>query len=166
LQEAFYAVEEGLFQGFHFQQYQQGNEGWQTAKAGGGHFFEYRPHGGDEGWQARQSPERCKMRLLPTILYRVPGAHFGPPGFTYDYLGVATQEALEAALAAGWHESLADAMAPPVAAPEVAPAPADDAPVMRAELEQKAEELGIKVDGRWSDKRLIAEIEAKMATTE
>jgi hypothetical protein len=52
LQEAFYAVEEGLFQGFHFQQYQQGNEGWQTAKAGGGHFFEYRPHGGDEGREA------------------------------------------------------------------------------------------------------------------
>jgi hypothetical protein len=102
------------------------------------------------------------MRLLPTILYRVPGAHFGPPGFTYDYLGVATQEALDAALADGWHESLADAMAPPVAAP----VPADEAPVMRPELDQKAEELGIKVDGRWSDKRLMAEIEAKMATTE
>jgi hypothetical protein len=57
-------------------------------------------------------------------------------------------------------------MAPPVAAPEVAPVSADDAPVMRAELEQKAEELGIKVDGRWSDKRLIAEIEAKMVPME
>jgi hypothetical protein len=101
------------------------------------------------------------MRLLPTILYRVPGAHFGPPGVTYDYRGVDTQEALEAALSDGWHDSLADAMAPPVAAPEAAPVPA-----MRAELEQKAEELGIKVDGRWSDKRLMAEIEAKMATTE
>jgi hypothetical protein len=103
------------------------------------------------------------MRFLPTILYRVPGAHFGPPGFTYDYRGVDTEEALEAALADGWHETLADAMAPPVAVPEAAPVPADEAPVMRAELEQKAEELGIKVDGRWSDKRLIAEIEAKMA---
>jgi hypothetical protein len=106
------------------------------------------------------------MKSLPTMLYRVPGAHFGPPGFTYDFLGVATEEALEAALADGWHESLADALAPPVAAPEAAPVPADDAPVMRAELDQKAEELGIKVDGRWSDKRLIAEIEAKMAPSE
>ena len=102
------------------------------------------------------------MRLFPTILYRVPGAHFGPPGVTYDYRGIDTQEALEAALADGWHESLAAAMASPV----VAPVPADDAPVMRAELDQKAEELGIKVDGRWSDKRLISEIEAKMAPVE
>jgi hypothetical protein len=93
----------------------------------------------------------------------VPGAHFGPPGFTYDYLGVDTEEALEAALADGWHESLTAAMAPPVTAPVAAPVPDDDAPALRAELEQKAEELGIKVDGRWSDKRLIAEIEAKMA---
>jgi hypothetical protein len=106
------------------------------------------------------------MRLLPTILYRVPGAHFGPPGFTYDYRGVDTEEALEAALADGWHESLAAAMAPSVAALKPAPVPSDDAPVTREELEQKAEELGIKVDGRWSDKRLIAEIEAKMAAPE
>jgi hypothetical protein len=106
------------------------------------------------------------MRLLPTILYRVPGAHFGPPGVTYDYRGVDTQEALEAALADGWHESLTDAMEPPVTAPEAALVPADEAPVMRAELDQKAEELGIKVDGRWSDRRLMAEIEAKMAPVE
>jgi len=99
------------------------------------------------------------MRFLPTILYRVPGAHFGPPGVTYDYLGVDTDEALEAALAEGWHESLASAIAPP----DAPPAPADDAPVTRAELEQKADQLGIKVDGRWSDKRLMTEIEAKMA---
>jgi hypothetical protein len=106
------------------------------------------------------------MRLLPTILYRVPGAHFGPLGVTYDYRGIDTQEALEAALADGWHDSLTAAMAPPVAAPEAALVPADEAPVMRAELDQKAEELGIKVDGRWSDKRLMAEIEAKMAPSE
>jgi hypothetical protein len=106
------------------------------------------------------------MRFLPTILYRVPGAHFGPPGVTYDYLGANTKEALDAALADGWHETLVAAMAPPVAPPEPAPVPADDAPVMREELEQKAEELGIKVDGRWSDKRLISEIDAKMVPVE
>ena len=129
------------------------------------------------------------MRLLPTILYRCPGAHFGPPDTTFDYLGVGTEEALEAALVDGWHETLLAAMAPPVVAPEPAPVPADDArdfappdaepaygdpepetadnsPVTREELEQKAEDLGIRVDGRWSDKRLIAEIEAKMAAPE
>jgi hypothetical protein len=121
------------------------------------------------------------MRLLPTILYRVPGAHFGPPGVTYDYRGIDTQEALEAALADRWHDSLVAAMeavAPretaPVPAddardfapPDAKPAYGDDAPVTREELEQKAEELGIKVDGRWSDKRLISEIEAKMAAPE
>ena len=105
------------------------------------------------------------MRLFPTILYRVPGAHFGPPGVTYDYRGIDTEEALEAALADRWHESLVAAIKA-VAPRETAILPADDAPVMRAELEQKAEELGIKVDGRWSDKRLIAEIEAKMVPAE
>ena len=30
----------------------------------------------------------------------------------------------------------------------------DDAPPTRAELQQKADELGIKVDGRWSDRKL------------
>ena len=34
----------------------------------------------------------------------------------------------------------------------------DNAPPTRAELEQKAADLGIKYDGRWSDKRLASVI--------
>ena len=45
-------------------------------------------------------------------------------------------------------------------APEAAEpaAPADDDPPTRAELEEQAAKLGIKVDGRWSDKRLTQAI--------
>lgn len=39
-----------------------------------------------------------------------------------------------------------------------APAIDDNAAPTRAELEQKAKELGIKYDGRWSDKRLASVI--------
>ena len=38
----------------------------------------------------------------------------------------------------------------------------DDAPPTRAELEQKAAELGIKFDGRWGDKRLGEAIAAAL----
>lgn len=49
-------------------------------------------------------------------------------------------------------------------APEVAPAVEveDNAPVTRSEMEQKAAELNIKVDRRWSDATLMARIEAAL----
>lgn len=48
-------------------------------------------------------------------------------------------------------------------APAPAPEPVDDAaPVTRAEMEQKAGELQIKVDRRWSDATLLARIEAAL----
>lgn len=75
---------------------------------------------------------------------------------------------LDKRLAHGWSTSRdgaspkpkADGVAPaPVAAPEQAPEDvSDDAPPTRAELEAKAAELGLKVDGRWSDRRLMAEL--------
>jgi len=40
----------------------------------------------------------------------------------------------------------------------VAQEPEDGEPPTREELEQRAGELGIKVDGRWSDARLMGEI--------
>jgi hypothetical protein len=43
----------------------------------------------------------------------------------------------------------------PVAAPEPA---SDDVAPTRAELEAHAADIGLKVDGRWSDKRLMAEL--------
>ena len=39
------------------------------------------------------------------------------------------------------------------------PIPDDSAPPTRDELERKAAELGIKIDGRWGDARLASEIE-------
>lgn len=38
---------------------------------------------------------------LPTVLYRCPG-QWSRPGGTYDYFGVETPEAYEAAIAEGW----------------------------------------------------------------
>ena len=68
-------------------------------------------------------------------------------GYTLDRSGVAPK--LEA-----------DGVAPaPVAAPEPPSEDVtDDVPPTRAELEAKAAELGLKVDGRWSDRRLMAEL--------
>lgn len=45
---------------------------------------------------------------LPTVLYRCPGPH-SRPGGTYDYFGVETAEAYEAALAAGWYLTMPEA---------------------------------------------------------
>lgn len=49
---------------------------------------------------------------------------------------------------------------PVAAAPEVAEgvSSADDSPPTREELEAKAEELGVKVDKRWGDRRLMVEL--------
>lgn len=90
------------------------------------------------------------MDQFPQMLYKVGGPH-DIHGGAFDTLLVGDAGALEAALADGWHETTTQAAAPV------------EEPPTRAELEQKAEELGIKPDGRWSDKRLAAEIEAKMA---
>lgn len=68
-------------------------------------------------------------------------------GYTLDRSGVAPKPK-------------ADSVAPvPVAAPEPPSEDVtDDAPPTREELEAKAVELGLKVDGRWSDRRLMAEL--------
>lgn len=49
--------------------------------------------------------------------------------------------------------------AEPVAAPEQAAEDVvDDSPPTREELEAKAAELGVKVDKRWGDRRLMVEL--------
>jgi len=104
---------------------------------------------------------------FPTIVYRCPGPHSGP-GHTWASLGVADEAAYNAALAAGWHPTLPAAVdawrSPP--APIVSPVaePVDDnAAPTRAELEQKATELGIKFDGRTGDKTLLRKIEEALS---
>lgn len=99
--------------------------------------------------------------IFPTIVYRSPGFHVGEYGRTYESKGVNTQEALDEAHAAGWSDSVAEACARAAGiakTPSVEPVPSDDAPPTRAELEEQAAKLGLKVDGRWSDKRLTQAI--------
>lgn len=48
---------------------------------------------------------------FPTMVYRTPGQHHGPAGTTYDFLGINNASDLKAALAKGWHASLAEAAA-------------------------------------------------------
>lgn len=93
---------------------------------------------------------------FPRLVYKCPGKH-PCQGGTYSYQSVDCGAELKAALANGWYESIPDAI-------EGKPLdePVDNSPPTRAELEQKAGELGIKIDGRWSDKRLTAEIETAM----
>lgn len=90
-----------------------------------------------------------------TLLYRCPGP-YARPGGTYAYQAVSNEAEKASALAAGWFLTLPEAVAGKSAQQE--PEPADDSPPTRAELEQRAAELRIKVDGRWSEARLAAEI--------
>lgn len=93
----------------------------------------------------------------------------------YQSRAVWSADELESLVAAGWFRSLEELAAPPPAPPVVVlpplepappPVPADDAPVTRAELEAKAQELGLKVDRRWSDRRLSDTIERALSGQE
>lgn len=86
------------------------------------------------------------MSSYPKMLYRYPGPVQLEDG---AYATLIVQDAQEHADAIGWFESWPAARAA-VPAP---PAPESTAPT-RAELEQKATELGIKFDGRSTDKSL------------
>ena len=105
---------------------------------------------------------------FPTIVYRCPGPHFGPPGTTYNSIGVADQAALDKALGEGWYATLVEAVdtflnpAPArvaiVSEPLSVSEPAEDAPPTRDEMLAKAAEIGLAVDRRWSDKTLANKI--------
>lgn len=96
---------------------------------------------------------------FPTLVYRTPGTHFSATG-TYDYRGVVDAKELDAALADGWFRSLPEAIAG-----EHAEVENDSAPT-RVELETKAVELGIKFDGRTTDKSLAEKIELVLSEQE
>lgn len=91
---------------------------------------------------------------FPTIVYRAPGTHFASAG-TYDYRGVETPDQLEASIAEGWFLTLPEA----IAGKSDEPDQDDNAAPTREELEAKATELGIKFDGRTTDKSLAEKIE-------
>jgi hypothetical protein len=102
------------------------------------------------------------MMEFPTIVYRCPGAHWGPNGTTYESIGVNDEQQLKVRLADGWHESLVnavDAFLSPEQPVDNSTETEDDSSITREELEQKAKELGIKFDGRTTDKKLLEKIE-------
>lgn len=114
------------------------------------------------------------MTDFPTLLYKCPGPWSGD-GYTYGTRPAADDAEMQAALAAGYRLTLPEAVeafrnpAPVSVSPLSGPAPdvpADDAPVTRAELEQKAAELGIRFDGRTGDKTLMKRIEEALAAQE
>ncbi len=88
------------------------------------------------------------------MVYKVPGKHVRPHG-TYDFAGVNNAEELQAKLKEGWFSSLSEAIESKKVEPVVKESKTDDiAPPSRQELEEKATELGIKFDGRFSDKKI------------
>tara|TARA_R110001606_G_scaffold326390_1_gene473156 strand:- start:630 stop:962 length:333 start_codon:yes stop_codon:yes gene_type:complete len=102
----------------------------------------------------------------PKLVYKSPGDQYGPEGKTYSWAGVKTQEELDGKLADGWFATLAEAIAPKDA-PKIEPKavePDENAPPTRSELEQKAEELGLKFDGRTSDNKLSQKIQESLGT--
>lgn len=107
------------------------------------------------------------MTEFPALVYRASGKYIRPSG-TYDFTGVATQEELDQKLAEGWFLTIEDAVAAktaPLKAVEAIfePVLEDNAPPTRQELEIKATELGIKFDGRYSDKKIAQMIDEALA---
>lgn len=99
---------------------------------------------------------------FPTIVYKCPGPHWGPSGTTYQSIGVDDQEQFDSKIAQGWSDSLVkavDAFLNLSQSVDTQEKNDDDSPVTREELELKARELGIKFDGRTSDKTLLKRIE-------
>lgn len=109
----------------------------------------------------------------PQMVFRAPGPVV-LEGYGYEYTTVAGEEAMAQALADGWHKTIdaaraAHEKAAPIGAPKLIEAfealytdVAQNAPPTRAELEQKAKELGLKFDGRTTDKKLAALIAEKV----
>jgi hypothetical protein len=95
------------------------------------------------------------------LMYRCPGPHAGPDGKTYDFKGF---ESKADGLAAGFFVTLPDAIAGKK--PALPDPPAGDAPPTRAEIEEQAKKVGVKVDGRMSDKTLLKLIDDAMKPKE
>ncbi len=93
--------------------------------------------------------------LFPCHLYKVPGPH-NHCGIKYRYVGCADAKAFEKLSAEGWFATFEEAASGVRAANDAAPA-------TRAELEQKAAELGLKFDGRTTDKLLAERIVEALA---
>lgn len=102
---------------------------------------------------------------FPRMLYKQGGPH-EIHGGRFDYLVAEDAEELDAMLADGWHlttDEAREAGQVAVAASGVSSAPVDDnAPPTRAELEQKARELGVEFSPRLGDAKLAERIAEKL----
>ena len=98
----------------------------------------------------------------PRNVYKSPGSH-SCQGGSFNLMSVSDDEEHEIAIIDGWFDSVTDSIEGKKYAHAASPvAVEDDAPPTRDEMLAKAKELGIKVDGRWSDERLMSEIEQKL----
>lgn len=88
------------------------------------------------------------MSQYPKMLYKVPGNTQGNGGVTFDYEIAADEEAEQVLIKSGFALTLQAAIDGVI--------PSDDAWPTREELEAKATELGLKFDGRTSDRKLGA----------
>lgn len=91
--------------------------------------------------------------MEPRLVYRN-GGPYQRHGGSFNYKLVSTEKERSDALDNGWFDSLPEAIDGEAAISEGAPT--------RAELEAKATELDIKFDGRTTDRKLSAAIEAAL----
>lgn len=97
---------------------------------------------------------------FPNTVYKEGGPHWHPRlRLKYSYKAVSDEEQYKEALADGWRLSLVEAVIEPEPVVE-SEEPVDEvSPPTKEEMLQKAEELGLKIDKRWSEKTLLAKIE-------
>lgn len=101
---------------------------------------------------------------FPTIVYKCPGAHFGPNGTTYESIGVNDESQLQSAVQDGWSKTLIEAVIEfiePKESLDSAKEVSSSAPT-RDEMIQQADKIGLKIDRRWSDARLVEKINEAM----
>jgi len=101
---------------------------------------------------------------FPAFVYRCPGAHFGPNGTTYESIGVNDEAQLQAAVLDGWSKTLVEAVIKFIEPKEVIDHPkevSNSAPT-REEMLQQADKIGLKVDRRWGNEKLIEKINEVM----
>lgn len=96
------------------------------------------------------------MEKYPQMLYRAGGTQVFH-GVTVDVCIVHDEVSYKAATSHGWVDS------PALAEKSATPREQLTEPPTRAELEQKATELGITFDGRTGNRKLTESIEAAMA---
>jgi hypothetical protein len=101
---------------------------------------------------------------FPVFVYRCPGAHFGPSGTTYESIGIDDETQLQSALKDGWSKTLVEAaisFIEPKEAIDSSEEISNSVPT-REEMIQQAAKIGLKIDRRWNDAKLIEKINEAM----